>query len=191
MVWRSASISELRRASLPPLTHLGGLQEATDDRQLLLINPLRTTSLTLRSNKSTGGNAYPTGSTTLLDLLREFWIVARLGYRTCRSQTAQSNHTITISKVQSRLPSGPTVPPDSRGGPEEQTRPQGEPTLQRKVQQRKERGRDGSRVLVTRAAWDLGHRPFGSQGKQECLCYWKATAVLSGAYGQTKSNRAA
>jgi len=44
-------------------------------------------------------------------------------------------------------------------------------TLQRNDE--KERGRDGSQALEACAAWDLGHRPFGSQGKQDCLCYWK------------------
>jgi hypothetical protein len=24
----------------------------------------------------------------------------------------------------------------------------------------------------------LRHRPFGSQGKQECLCYWKAKDLV-------------
>jgi hypothetical protein len=52
-------------------------------------------------------------------LPREFWSGASLGYLTSRSQTAQITHTNTISKVQRRLPSGPTVPPDSHGGPDE------------------------------------------------------------------------
>jgi hypothetical protein len=51
--------------------------------------------------------------------MREFWIGASLGYLTSRGQAAQVNHNHTIIKVQRRLPSGPTVPPDSYGGPDE------------------------------------------------------------------------
>jgi len=52
-------------------------------------------------------------------VLREICIGAGPGNLTSRSQTAQINHTPTISKVQSTLPSGPTVPPDSQSGPDE------------------------------------------------------------------------
>lgn len=42
-----------------------------------------------------------------------------LGNLTSCSQRSQITHTIAINKVPSRLPLGPTVPPDSHAGPDE------------------------------------------------------------------------
>ena len=54
----------------------------------------------------------------------------------------------------------------------------------------KERGRDDRQVLRRGAAWDLGHRLFVPQGKQDCLCYWKATAKAAGRRPAVRAARA-
>src|SRR5580692_8062239 len=36
---------------------------------------------------------------------------------------------------------------------------------------------------------NLGHRPFGSQGKQDCLCYWTAKAPALAAFDSRRSRR--